>query len=196
MKPKSLIFQNNEIENKMKQKIFYKINSAKFLKPDEKGYTLLFAVLVASLVLSIGISILTISRKEFLIATSTRDSAAAFYAADGGLECAIYNLNNDVFNITTDNTGNFDCDIPHGAITHTTPASTDMYTFHAKLGGQVTSCAVVTVTQESVDQGDGTTKLVTTVKSLGYNTGWDSTTLTCSIGSAKRVERGLSYKRS
>ncbi|MEK7106175.1 MAG: hypothetical protein AAB895_02345, partial [Patescibacteria group bacterium] len=54
------------------------------------GYTLLFAVLVTSLVLSIGISILNISKKEFLLATSAKDSSIAFYAADSGVECAAY----------------------------------------------------------------------------------------------------------
>jgi len=67
-------------------KISLKINS-------QKGYTLLFAVIVSVLVLSIAAFILSVSRKEAILASSARDSIYAFYAADSGLECAVENLN-------------------------------------------------------------------------------------------------------
>jgi len=60
------------------------------LKKFSNGYTLLFAVLVAALVLAIGISILNISKKEFILATSSRDSSQAFYSADAAIECGVY----------------------------------------------------------------------------------------------------------
>jgi hypothetical protein len=56
----------------------------------ERGYTLLFAVLVSSVVLAMGLSILSISRKEVILSSASRESVAAFYAADAGLECALY----------------------------------------------------------------------------------------------------------
>ncbi len=57
-----------------------------------KGYTLLFAVIVSVLVLSIAAFILSVSRKQFILSSSARDSVYAFYAADSGLECAIENV--------------------------------------------------------------------------------------------------------
>ena len=57
-----------------------------------KGYTLLFAVIVSVLVLSIAAFILSVSRKQFILSSSARDSIYAFYAADSGLECAVENL--------------------------------------------------------------------------------------------------------
>ena len=73
-----------------------------------KGYTLLFAVLVSSVVLSIGISILTISKKEFLLSASAKDSTSAFYAADTGIECAAYyDSNSSKFSTTTDDSSPF-----------------------------------------------------------------------------------------
>lgn len=54
------------------------------------GYTLLFAVLIASLVLSIGLSVFNISMKEFILSSAGRESQFAFYAADTGIECALY----------------------------------------------------------------------------------------------------------
>lgn len=57
---------------------------------ENKGYTLLFAVLVAAVTLAVGISILIISKKEYLLASTARDSTYAFYVADSGIECAWY----------------------------------------------------------------------------------------------------------
>lgn len=56
----------------------------------ERGFTLFIAILTASIILAIGISILHITLKEFMLATTARDSQMAFYAADGGMECALY----------------------------------------------------------------------------------------------------------
>ena len=57
---------------------------------NEKGFALLFSVLLSSLLLSIGLSIFSISLKELAISTASRQSVYAFYAADSGLQCALY----------------------------------------------------------------------------------------------------------
>lgn len=55
-----------------------------------RGFTLFIAILTASIILAIGISILQITLKEFVLSSTVRDSLMAFYAADGGMECALY----------------------------------------------------------------------------------------------------------
>jgi len=55
-----------------------------------RGFALLFAVLTASLLLAIGMSIFRISFKELTISIAARDSQIAFYAADSARECAVY----------------------------------------------------------------------------------------------------------
>lgn len=55
----------------------------------DKGYTLLFAVIVSSIVLSIAAFILAISRKQFILASAARDSTMAIYAADSGIQCYV-----------------------------------------------------------------------------------------------------------
>jgi hypothetical protein len=57
---------------------------------NKSGFAMLYAVLVSSLLLAIGISIFNISIKELNIATSERDSQISFYAADSAIECAMY----------------------------------------------------------------------------------------------------------
>jgi len=54
------------------------------------GFALLFAVITASVLLTIGLSIFNISLKELLLSTASRDSQVAFYAADSARECALY----------------------------------------------------------------------------------------------------------
>lgn len=54
------------------------------------GFALLFSVLIASLLLTIGLSIFNIALKELAISTATQRSIHAFYAADSGRECIIY----------------------------------------------------------------------------------------------------------
>jgi hypothetical protein len=54
------------------------------------GLALFFAVLTASLVLTIGLALFNITLKEFVLSSQIRDSQFAFYAADSGLECALY----------------------------------------------------------------------------------------------------------
>ncbi|MDE2040942.1 MAG: hypothetical protein KGI59_00945 [Patescibacteria group bacterium] len=54
-----------------------------------RGYTLLFAIIVSSIVLSVAAFILEISRKQFILSTASRDSTVAIYAADTGIQCAV-----------------------------------------------------------------------------------------------------------
>ena len=54
------------------------------------GFTLLFAVLVTSLALSIGIAIFNISLKELILSSAGRESQLAFFAADSGAECVLF----------------------------------------------------------------------------------------------------------
>jgi hypothetical protein len=55
-----------------------------------RGFTVLFATLVAALLLGVGLAIFDIIFKEVSFATVVRDSNYAIYAADTGAECALY----------------------------------------------------------------------------------------------------------
>ncbi|MCB9805847.1 hypothetical protein H6775_01665 [Candidatus Nomurabacteria bacterium] len=62
----------------------------KLFKKQNKGFTLLFAVLVSVLVLAVGASIISIALKQVILSGAGRDSQFAFYASNTGLECALY----------------------------------------------------------------------------------------------------------
>lgn len=59
-------------------------------KKHQQGFTILFAVIVSALVLSIGLSIANITLKQIKISSLGRESQIAFYAADSGSECVLY----------------------------------------------------------------------------------------------------------
>ena len=59
-------------------------------KTDKKGFTLLFASLVVSLILSVGIAIANITLAQLTLSTAGRESQVALYNADTALECALY----------------------------------------------------------------------------------------------------------
>jgi hypothetical protein len=56
----------------------------------ERGYILLMAVLIVSVILAISFGIFALSIKDLILASYLKDSAKAFGAADKGIECALY----------------------------------------------------------------------------------------------------------
>jgi hypothetical protein len=168
------------------------------------GYTLLFAVLVSSLVLAVGISILTINKKELLLTAGARDSSAAFYAADGARECAVQAdlpvAEGDAFSTETNNAahlGQSTC--PNGIFSTNYPDfNSDLdpfiadviFKFDVQFKPETTNgpCASVTVTK-----GYRNGQPRTYILSKGYNLGWNIATKTCSVPGARRVERAIEY---
>lgn len=158
----------------------------------QKGYTLLFAVLTAALVLGVAIFILNVSRKQYILSATARDSIYSLYAADSGIECAAGNLG--VF--ASSSPGVIDCN--SGAIK---PSATPIFsgiTYTDSSGGQHPNaqqtsfnlgfpygCAVVGV----VLYYEGSI-LYTVIDSRGYNI-CDALTFGPNTASPRIVERAL-----
>lgn len=151
----------------------------------KQGFTILFAVLVSSLVLAIGIGIINITLKEITLSSAGRESQFAFYAADSGSECARYWDNQEAFATTTGATGTTTLLYCGG---HVINSSEDvMWNVEVDEGKFATTtfrmllpsnqCADVKVIKTK--SGDRT---ITTIDSRGYNT--------CDLNSKLRLERG------
>lgn len=69
--------------------VYRKTRSIK-TRSSQKGFTLFVAVVISSLLLSIGLSLSNILLKQLVFSTTGRESQIAFYAADSGAECALY----------------------------------------------------------------------------------------------------------
>ena len=128
----------------------------------QKGFTLLYALLVISVVLMVTASIFSILLKEMRISSFGKASQIAYYAAESGAECAVYwAASGTNFNGAT----NIQCHNQN--VTASSP-------FIVNVGSEG-ACAIVTVDQSSN----------TTIESRGYNV------CPGSGPSARRVERGL-----
>jgi Tfp pilus assembly protein PilX len=170
----------------------------------ERGYTLLFAVLVTAIVLSVAISILSIARKEFSLSVSARESQFAFYAADGGLECATYyDHTQDAFSGTS-SPAILQCGLMPSAATvnpvfvQSGNQATSTFTWSFETPGNY--CTTVTVQKNLiyntvVIHGSSTLQTIAAsrISSRGYNVGWATSTQNCSAPSTKKVERELFF---
>lgn len=56
----------------------------------QSGFAMLFTVLIISLILSIAVSISNITLKQAVLSNLAKDSGIAFYQADAGVECGMY----------------------------------------------------------------------------------------------------------
>ncbi len=62
----------------------------KHYNTQQKGFVILFAVLISAVILLIGAGVFSISVKEAILSSSARESQYAINAADAGLECILY----------------------------------------------------------------------------------------------------------
>lgn len=157
------------------------------LQPN-RGFIMLFSVLISSLLVAVGLSIFNLTLKEITLSTAGRESQIAFYAANSGMECALYwdlvgNGTRSAFASNNKETslkitcGNFS-DTP--TVSSTGVSATTDFSFKIKDAGDEFPCVKVTVEKEEKKIG-GIDKIQTTIKSQGNNI--------CVGG--RRVQRGL-----
>ena len=60
----------------------------KYLK-QQKGFVILFTILISAIILMIGLGIFSIATRETVLSGTAREAQYAFYAADAGVECAL-----------------------------------------------------------------------------------------------------------
>jgi hypothetical protein len=162
---------------------------------------MLFAVLTSSVLLSIGLSIFSLTIKELALSSSGRESQAAFYAADSGIECGLYwDIVGQVF-ATSSDSGSFpssgvSCagqNLATGVDAQTLylpPSATTTFSFAptdadetARSGGV---CVLVSVSKHL--DSNGLTK--TEILSRGYNVGYSAGS-NCAGADDLKVERAL-----
>ena len=144
----------------------------------ESGITLLIAIIITGTLLLVATTIINTTLKQQSLSSAGSQSQYAFYAADTGVECAIYwdvkdSQGYSAFSTSTNSTieCNKDAQNPSNQfVVGASPVST--FTMHFLPDPY---CAVVTVTKNP----DNTT----VINSLGYNT--------CDTSNPRRVERAI-----
>lgn len=145
----------------------------------QAGFTLFIAMTVTATLLVIATGIVSLSYKQSLISSYGRSSQYAFYAADTGMECALYwDINNP--------SGQSAFATSTGSVIECNKDDSNSDNEWVVGGSSVSTinrinflpdpfCAIVTVTKND----DGTTQ----IDSRGYNT--------CDGTDARRVERAV-----
>ena len=132
-----------------------------------RGFTLLLAILVSSVLIALGSAIFDIAIREVTLSSSGRESQFAFYSADTGIECALYwDLKQSAF-ATTSSLGTVACGGINADVTRVdtnvgTVNETRVTTFSFPLP-TAAPCTSVRVTRQYYP-------VRTTIQSSGYNT--------------------------
>ena len=162
------------------------------IKRNNEGYALLFAVILASVVLAIAAFILGISRKEFILASASKDSMISIYAADSGIQCMADAIFNQSFATTSTS---YTCDggsytasfsqVAPSYVDSTMKLSTGDAVYQATLTniGFNQGCVSIVVTN-GYDSTDLSHKTI--IDSSGYNVGNAST---CPDSNNPRLEQ-------
>ncbi len=141
----------------------------------KQGYTLLFAVITAALVLGVAVFILSVSKKQYALSVAARDSIYSLYAADSAMECVAAST------ISTSSPLVITCNgmpaVPP-SVNFASPGSLDSTLWPAPTSNvyQATvlvtldsgTCALVSVTDGNYTEA-GTVKHKTIVEARGYN---------------------------
>jgi hypothetical protein len=147
------------------------------LRTTQAGYTLLFSVLIATLVLGVAVFILGISKKQFILAVTARESMFAIYNADSGIECSAlaYSAANNTLATTSQGNASIPCNnqspVPSAAWSSSgmfpiTGVTEKSQTGHINIGFANGGCAYVVVTDGTDASGH-----LTIIDSRGYNIG-------------------------
>lgn len=144
------------------------------------GFVILFAVTLSSIFLAITLGIANIALKEVSFGTGVRDANDAFFAADIGAECALFNDKTDSnsFLPPPDGSGTVQCLGGNIALIGSYPSWS--FTISG-LGGSDQSCAKVSVVK------NGGSPATTAIVAKGYNIGDGN----CNSANQNRVERQI-----
>jgi hypothetical protein len=66
------------------------------IQKNNRGFVLLYVIVISSIVLAIAIGVTNIAFNEVKFSTSAKDTNDAFFAADTGVECALFWDNSDL----------------------------------------------------------------------------------------------------
>jgi len=148
-------------------------------RAQSRGFTLFISIIVTGTLLLVATAIVNVALKEAFITSAARESQYAFYAADTGIECALYwDVQNSTgvsaFSTTTGSTIFCNKDANNSGNEWTVGGS-DTSTIDRITFLPDPYCAVVTI-----EKGfDGSTR----IESEGYNT--------CDTNNPRRVQRAV-----
>lgn len=150
-------------------KIFSKIKKN---KKENKGFIILFSIIIISIILSIALGIGSIAFQEINFNISSKDSHQAFFNADLGVECALY------YDVQNKFPKLGPSEIINCANKVISPTYLGNSSYKFVIPGLIKGCAIV----EIVKDND-----FTVIYSKGYNIG----DINCATTSPRRIEQSI-----
>ncbi|MES2668747.1 MAG: hypothetical protein V4644_03615 [Patescibacteria group bacterium] len=146
-----------------------------------RGFTLLIAVVLTSVLLSVALALLDITYKQVVLSSVARQSQYAFYAADSAMECALYwDQQRNAFSYLGVIPGNsIQCSGTNISLTSSVSGGIRTTTFSTPCADGLTASITIEKTNGTACSGTATSCL--------YASGYNS----CNSGDLRRVERGL-----
>lgn len=148
-----------------------------------RGFTLLIAVVMTSVILSVGLALLDIAYKQVVLSSVARQSQYAFYAADSAMECALYwdqKFNAFAFDDSQYSpTNTITCGNTTLTLSTSKSGATRTTTFNTACQNGVTGSVRVVKSHTSACSGLSTN----CIYASGFNT--------CNADDARRIERAL-----
>lgn len=141
----------------------------------QRGFTLLIAVILASVALSLGIALLDIAYKQVVLASAARQSQNAFYRADTAMECALYHDQVEDAFAYSDAFATIECALTEISVTSSQNNGIRRSTFDMPCETGEGVAGQVTILKAD--------DAATAIYASGYNT--------CDVDNPRRVERAL-----
>lgn len=149
----------------------------------QRGFTLLIAIVLTTVLLSVSLALLDIAFKQVTLSSTARQSQHAFYAADSAMECALYwdqQFNRFAFSNATP--GTITCNAVSIPVSTSVSGGTRTSTFSIPCEGGGSSASVIIQKTNGTAVCSGSSAN-SCIFANGYNT--------CDADSQNRVERGL-----
>lgn len=126
------------------------------------GFVILFTILISTIILMIGLGIFSIATRETVLSGTAREAQYAFYAADAGIECALFAQASGVL---IPGGGAFACGDTQVQVTGSGSYPGLPFIFKVLVDANQKTCAQVTVFDTTTESGANARRVI----SQGYN---------------------------
>lgn len=174
--------------------------AVKNIKKKNKGFVILFAVLVSTIILIITAGIFNFAIKSSILSSYAEESQIAFYAADTGMECALYwDISPEISQTVFDQSYAGDAPTCAGDTITVSDDGSDRYWFWIdldKTGDTIEhGCVFVLIDKSDTEVIEEETVYFTEITAAGYNScETDGGTIGTNKGSVSLVERRLNSR--
>lgn len=157
----------------------------------ENGFALLMTLIVVTIVIAIGLTVLDLSTKQVRLASNATDSEIAFHAANAGMECARYWRRQGSDSMENGQTvSNVQCfastpvNVVPQQITDNVTGDGEVYKYEYSFtwAGNTRCSQITTLVASSTDNGDPSLDDVVIQQMPTLIQGYPSSSKTCAVG--------------